>query len=129
MLYFCMGTLSCGIAYFLLRLRRRTAREIFADLRFFSKNGRLNKMNIFGFLMFALNYTCYQFLAIITFYNALKADLNVGVISGIWAINPLFLAILDYILFDTRLTNRHIIGILCLIISATMVSLSTFIQP
>lgn len=63
-------------------------------------------------------------MAILTFYFSALADVNPGIITTIWAINPLFTAILDFLIYGQRLQKFHIAGILCLVFCVAFISLS-----
>ena len=39
----------------------------------------------------------------LTIYFATAADINVGVITTIWSVDPVFLAIVDYFMFGQKL--------------------------
>lgn len=60
---------------------------------------------------------------------ALRADINIGILTGIWSISPLYLALLDYIFFDVELTRRHLLGMLCLVLSVTALATCTSLEP
>jgi len=68
-------------------------------------------------------------LAILTFHYAIRADINVGVISTVWAINPLFLAVLDFLIYKQQLTKKHLLGMISLVLCAVCISLSRVVQP
>ena len=64
-----------------------------------------------------------------TMWLATKADINVGVITCIWSINPLFIAILDYFIFSYRLRYYHVIGMVSLILCGLSISLTKEFDP
>ena len=64
-----------------------------------------------------------------TFGMCLSAGINAGIVTTIWAINPLFGALFDKIIFGQNLTGRHFIGVGCLIVCAALISLSGVITP
>ncbi len=99
-LYFCLGTLVCGIVFFAYRFRQNYVNKgvFWVDFRF-KVDGTLNMVNMIGFLIFALIYGLYQNLAVTCFYFTNKAGINVGVMTTIWSINPLFIAVLDYLIY------------------------------
>jgi len=68
-------------------------------------------------------------MAFMTFYYAKLANINVGIIATIWAINPLYMAILDYIVNAQKLTSKHLIGMVCLISCTLLISFSSVIIP
>ena len=67
-----------------------------------------------------------QNVAMLTMYTAKLAQVNVGVILTIWSINPLFMALLDYIFFNQSLRYYHIIGTISIVFCTVLISLSGF---
>lgn len=57
-------------------------------------------------------------------YFAALAQINVGLITTIWSINPLFIAIMDYLLFRQKLRYYHLIGTVSIVICTVVLSLS-----
>lgn len=57
------------------------------------------------------------------------AGVNEGVITSVWAVTPLFGALLDYLVFGVKLTKKHLVGVLTLVFCATLISLSSFTAP
>ena len=62
-------------------------------------------------------------------YYAYLADLNKGVVSVIWGINPLFIAIIDYWLYGSRLSTRHYVSFAGLVICTLSIGFSKKIEP
>ncbi len=62
-----------------------------------------------------------------TFGLCLEANLNAGIVSTIWAVTPLYGAVLDYLFFGQRLSTRHIVGVFTLIACAASISLANVI--
>ena len=58
-----------------------------------------------------------------------RAKINVGVITCIWSLNPLFMAIFDWILFDVKLKYFHIIGTIALVIAVLSISFNEHFSP
>lgn len=56
----------------------------------------------------------------------MRANINVGVITIIWSIDPIFMAIVDKILFGQKLMYNHIIGILSMLACCIAISLSDY---
>lgn len=54
--------------------------------------------------------------------------MNAGVISTIWAINPLFNAIADYLIYRQKLTKHHMLGMLGMIICLLCISLAKVVS-
>ena len=63
----------------------------------------------------------------ITFYYAQLAGINAGVISTIWSANPLFMGLLDYWFYNQKLTRKHIVGMVLMVLCALFVSLASTI--
>ena len=74
-------------------------------------------------------YFLIQNCAILTMWFANRAGVNVGVITCIWSINPLFMAFLDFIIFGQNLRYYHMIGTILLILSAVSISLVGRYEP
>lgn len=55
------------------------------------------------------------------------AQINVGAITVIWSVTPLFIAIIDYLLFQVKLKYNYIIGIILMLASAIVLSLYSMI--
>jgi drug/metabolite transporter (DMT)-like permease len=53
------------------------------------------------------------------------ADVNVGIITTIWSIQPLAAATLDYLIYGERLRMHHLIGMVFVIGSGLCISLSS----
>ena len=62
--------------------------------------------------------------AVLTFSLSLKADLNAGVATSIWATLPFFAAVVEYFVYKTPLKCYQIIGMTIMLVSACLVSLS-----
>ncbi len=80
--------------------------------------------NALHFLCFSGIYLGSMVSIVLSFSYSQKAGVNEGIITSIWAITPVFSAILDYIAFSVKLQGRHLIGVITLIICATCISLS-----
>lgn len=55
--------------------------------------------NVFGFFVFCLIYLLINVTAFITMWFAALAGMNAGIITVIWSVGPLFLALSDYVLY------------------------------
>lgn len=64
-----------------------------------------------------------------TFIYANKADLNVGIPSAIWAINPFFTALLEYIFKKVPIKPYHMVGMSIMTVSAVVISISDVVIP
>jgi drug/metabolite transporter (DMT)-like permease len=57
-------------------------------------------------------------------YYAHMADVNVGIITTIWSIQPMAAAVLDYLINGEKLMCHHIFGMLFIVGSALSISIS-----
>ena len=55
------------------------------------------------------------------------ANINAGVITVIWSVTPLFVALADYFMFQQSLTYNYIIGMVLMMASAVLLSLNSLI--
>lgn len=56
------------------------------------------------------------------------ANLNAGIVSTIWAIGPLYSALVDFLFFKQKLFTSHLIGLVCLISCAMCISLASVVD-
>jgi drug/metabolite transporter (DMT)-like permease len=56
-------------------------------------------------------------------YFATEAGINVGLITVIWSVNPLLMAIADRIIYKTHLKYYHYIGLLAIMICTIIIAL------
>lgn len=59
-----------------------------------------------------------------TFYFCGKAVLNFGIAETIWGFTPFLTAILEFLIYKTKIQLHSVIGILCMLVAATSISLS-----
>ena len=64
-----------------------------------------------------------------TMYYAYLADLNKGVVSVIWGLNPLFIALFDFFLYKQKFAWRHLFGAISLIFCTIAIGISYFVEP
>lgn len=62
-------------------------------------------------------------MAFMTMFHATNAGVNTGIIITFWSVNPLFMAVMDYLLFGTKLAYYHLIGTFCIIVCTIVVNL------
>ena len=62
-------------------------------------------------------------------YYAHMADVNVGIITTIWSIQPIAAATLDYFINGEKLMGHHLFGIIFIIGSALSISISNQVEP
>ena len=56
-------------------------------------------------------------------YFATEAGINVGLITVIWSVNPLLMAIADRIIYKTHLKYYHYIGLIAIMICTIIIAL------
>lgn len=57
------------------------------------------------------------------------ADLNIGIVTAIWAINPFMIAVLEWIIYRQRFDCNQMWGMALLVLCAVIVSLSEIAIP
>jgi len=62
-------------------------------------------------------------------YYAHKANLNVGIITSLFASTPLFTSIFDYLIYGTKVHPVHMFAVMMMILSSLIISLSDMIIP
>ena len=63
-------------------------------------------------------------MAFLTMYFSALAKINVGVTVTIWSMNPLFMALCDYILFGNKLNWYDQVGMLAIVVCIILLSLN-----
>lgn len=63
-------------------------------------------------------------MAYLTMYFSALANVNVGLITTIWSVNPVFMAIMDRFCFGQKLQTYHLIGTLFIVICTVILSVS-----
>lgn len=91
------------------------------------KKGKIVPLNVFGFCCLALVMFFNQNMVNISMWTSHLANINVGVISVIWTLNPLIQALVDYYLINQRLTSNLWIGMILLAITSVLLSLQPLI--
>jgi uncharacterized membrane protein len=61
-------------------------------------------------------------MAYLTMHFSALADVNVGLITTIWSINPVFMALMDRICFGTKLECYHLVGTLFIVVCTVVLS-------
>jgi len=59
-----------------------------------------------------------------TFYFCFRSGLNIGIAETIWGFTPFFAGVLEFLFYKTRLQKHHIVGIMCMFVAASFISLS-----
>ena len=57
-------------------------------------------------------------------YFAHLADVNVGIITTIWGVQPLGAALLDYLINNEKLTFHHLAGMIFILLGGLCVSMA-----
>ena len=65
-----------------------------------------------------------QAFKFLTMYYSHMANVNVGIITTLWSVQPLAAGAFDYILYGERLTIFHLVGIVMVVASAFCISYS-----
>lgn len=86
-------------------------------------------MDVVMFAAFTLIYLGSQLIIVLSFGYSQRAGVNEGIITSIWAITPLFGAILDFMAFGVQLSTKHTVGVVALIACAACISLSSIGSP
>lgn len=68
-------------------------------------------------------------MAFLTMYFAARAGVNAGIITTLWSLNPLYIAVCDYFFFGTKLRYYHHVGTFAIIVCIILISLSGVIEP
>ena len=66
-------------------------------------------------------------MAFLTMWFSALAQINVGLITVIWSLNPLYMAACDYFLFNEKLKYFHIIGTVLIVACTILLSLKPLI--
>lgn len=123
--YFISGNIIAGLIYFFNKsCQNYQSGGSFWNNQNVIVDGKLKIRNLCGYLAYCAVYLCIQNMAMLTMYCAKLAQINVGVIITIWSINPLFMALLDYLFFGQKLQYYHVIGTVAIVICTVVISLS-----
>ena len=68
-------------------------------------------------------------MAFLTMYFSALANMNVGLITTLWSVNPLFMALMDRIMFSEKMMAYHVFGMIFIVICTVMLSLSGVVDP
>jgi multidrug transporter EmrE-like cation transporter len=85
-------------------------------------DGKFKVNNLFGFVMNCVVYVIVNNVCFVTMYFTNEAGINVGVITTIWCVFPLYTALADYWMFKTKLEYYHWIGLTSIIICSLFIS-------
>jgi len=124
--YFASGSIVTGILHHLFRsLENYRAGDPFWNNQNLIVKDKLKWNHVFGFIVFSMLYFLIQTLAFTTMWTAQKANTNVGIITCIWSINPLFIAVSDYLIYKQKLKFSHAIGTVALVLCVLFISLAS----
>ena len=68
-------------------------------------------------------------MAFVTMWFANIANVNPGVVTVIWALGPLYMALAEWWSLGTKLQQHHWIGVFLIIICAILIALSGIFLP
>lgn len=74
-------------------------------------------------MSFCIVFSLFQGIAITTMWFAALANVNIGLITVIWAVNPFFMSVADYLIFKHSLKYFHWIGLVAIVGSTIILSL------
>jgi drug/metabolite transporter (DMT)-like permease len=97
--YFTGGAIITGLVYNIImscKQKRDTGR--FYVNQNFKVDGQMKWQNVIGFSCLVVLLLLLQNLVYMTIFFAGKANINIGVITILWCIDPVYLAIADYFL-------------------------------
>jgi multidrug transporter EmrE-like cation transporter len=91
-------------------------------------DGKFKPHNLLGFVANCVIYVLVNNMCFVTMYLANQAGINVGVISTIWCVFPLYAALADYLIYKTKLEYFHWVGLICIIICSLFISVQGIID-
>ena len=84
--------------------------------------GRANGVYILRYVIQCLITLCNVTSILLTMYFAHLAGVNTGIMTAIWGVQPLFAALLDYLIYSEPFLLSYGIGILMMIACAVLIS-------
>lgn len=87
-------------------------------------NGEINNKHMMIFCLAVVLYVGTQTLILVTMFMAHLANVNVGIITSVWGLQPLGAAVLDYFINGEKLTIYHFWGMLLIVGGGVCVSQS-----
>lgn len=130
-LYFSLGSFLSGAVYNYLHCFKNWRKEGGGGKFWLDQNiivdGKFKCINLLGFIVFSLLYFLIQNMAFLTMWFADLAQVNVGLITVIWSINPLYMAAADYFLFKQTLKCFHLVGTVLIVSCTILLSLKPMI--
>lgn len=132
--YFALGAFIVSTVYWLTTFvfapeKRYLKKDGTRRILVHDENGKFDWKLVACFIGGGL-ITGLRYLAVcITFMVSLKANLNIGIATSIWAVSPFFSAMIDFLLFKKSLLTSHLIGIFFMLSCALMSAFSEFAKP
>ena len=68
-------------------------------------------------------------MVFLTLYFSALASINTGLITTIWGVSPVFIGLLDYLIFRVKLKYYHYIGMFSIVACTILLSISGVIIP
>jgi hypothetical protein len=90
-------------------------------------DGSFDWAMIFLYILGAMFQISVYMTIVFTFDLSIRAGLNIGISTSIWAINPFLTAMLDRFLHKTQIQTYQMVGMLTLCLCGILVSLSEFV--
>ncbi len=123
------GILPVGLLYYIIRLDRNKSEtgHYYKDLYLFKDTGFQWKL-FFLMVYLLLNQILNEAAILWNFEIATGAKINIGVLSAIWSTCPLIIALLEFIIFRTKIAKANIFAFFALVAGTVCVSFSTAIE-
>lgn len=84
-------------------------------------NGKLKVTHLILYLIMCCLYFGIMSSIFLTMFYAHLSNINVGVVTTIWSVQPLIAAFLDWVFYRQRLGFNHIVGMLLIILGAVAI--------
>lgn len=88
-------------------------------------DGKFRAMNLLRFTIQCCFFFGIQASIFLTMYYCHLANVNVGIITTIWSIQPMIAGLFDYLIYGEKLNRYHLIGMVFIIVSALCISLAS----
>ncbi len=89
-----------------------------------SKTGEIDISLILCYVLSGFLNTGIFFAINTTFYFCGRSGLNIGIAETVWGFTPFFAGVLEFLFYKTKLQTHHIVGIICMLCAASLISLS-----
>lgn len=123
------GILASLVYHLIMSFRNLKNGGVFWNNNNLIVDGQLVKENVVGFLAYCALYFLVQNMAFLTMYFADRADVNAGIITTLWSLNPLYMAVCDYFLYGTKLKYFHHLGTFAIVLCIILISLNGVVVP